>query len=101
MNSVHLTIDQIDQVFEDAEEQADYIIGLHKLLYPNWDDITKLQDFPACTDFLWRIICLKAQSFDTKHHPEVLPGGAWLNNGFTVDRDESLSDFEVKPAEYI
>lgn len=33
--------------------------------------------------------------FDQEHHPDVMNGGLWMNNGFSSDHDEKMGDWEV------
>lgn len=79
---IELTKQMIDDVFEKAEHQADWLIALYKTAFPNWDEIAKLKGFPAVSkatsDYLW----LMAIDFDDEHHPDVQAGGMWLTHGF-------------------
>ena len=90
-----LTREQIDQIFAEAEKQWDYIVALYKLaLEPAvmWDDIVKVYGYPVVSDATNKYIFEKAIAFDAKHHPKVLSGGGWMNNGFGT---EPMSDWTV------
>lgn len=79
--------EEIDHIFASATHQFDYVVGLYKRLFPDWDAIELIDGYPACNDAFWKRISLKAQKFDEIHHPKVLPGGAWMNKGFTIEDD--------------
>ena len=93
-----VTIDKktINALFEQSERQADYIIGLYKLVYDNWDDIQTVNGFPKVSDDTNKYISTKAIAFDQAYHPNVLAGGGWMNNGFSSEK--GMSDWEVLPA---
>lgn len=83
---VTLTQADVDACFEGKDNQEDVIIALYKLIYPDWDDIAKIEGWTAAGHDLNHYIMLKFQVFDQLHHPKVLPGGAWMNNGWSTDR---------------
>lgn len=96
--TMKLTKEQVDQVFEKAEHQEEAIIGLYKLVFPEWDNIASIAGFPYVGHGLSEYIWQKCIQFDKAHHPNVMPGGMWLNNGWStkdgldgwsVDRSES------------
>lgn len=74
---------KIDKVFERCEHQQDVLIELYKLVFPDWDFIEKIEDWPTCGKELWEYICKKFIRFDKTFHPDVFAGGAWMNNGFS------------------
>jgi len=80
---IKLTKEKIDQIFEEAKDQGDYLIRLYKHAFPYWEKIKKIDDWPKVHIKTWLYITEKAISFDKIHHPNVLPGGLWLNNGFS------------------
>ena len=77
--------EKIDEVFETAQEQADYIIGLYRLALPSWPPPEKLNGWPKVNKKTWEYICQKAMEFDRKHHPDVFAGGLWISVGFSAD----------------
>lgn len=91
-----LTPEMIDKVFADAKHQADYVIGLYRIAYPDFDNIAHVDGFPSISHETADYIFKKAIDFDAIHHPDVVKGGAWLNNGFTVD---DVTDWTVIPCE--
>lgn len=76
--------------------QADAIIALYKLVFPDWENIEMVDGFPECNRGTWKYIAEKFQRFDAAHHPNVMPGGIWLNNGWSAQNDE-LREFEIAP----
>jgi hypothetical protein len=83
----------IDDIFETAQSQEEALIRIYKLFFPDWDSIKLIHGWPTCSMKMWRYICQKFQKLDRKYHPKVLPGGAWLNNGFSSNYD--LDEWEV------
>ena len=94
---VTLTEASIDACFEDAKAQADYVVGLYRLVFPNYDQIASVDGHPACTQKLWTYIADKAMNWDRVHCPGVLPGGAWMNYGFatSIDQQVHVTDLQV------
>ena len=86
-------LDKIDEIFENAEHQADAIVEIYKTVFPDWDAIEKINGWPSCGEDLALYICDKFIQFDTKHHPDVMAGGLWLNNGFS--RNKKLKPWEI------
>ncbi len=77
--------EQVDQVFEEAKHQEDYIVALYKQAFPDWDDITCIKGHPECGEKLSFYVWDKAIEFDKKHH-NSFPGGLWLNKGFFTNK---------------
>jgi hypothetical protein len=76
----------IKELFADNTNQSEVLIGLYKLVLPNWDEIKKLNGFPVCGQELWLYICDQFITFDQANHPGCMAGGAWINQGFSSDR---------------
>lgn len=98
-----LTKDMIDEVFKNAKTQADYIVGLYKLVYPDWDSISKVLGYPAVSDATNTYIFKKAIDWDYWNARNVISGGAWMNHGFSGYKDNGVPDWMVRPCavEYI
>lgn len=87
MKNIHvsrLSSEVLDEIFSRAKTQADYIIALYRHCVPNFDRITTVENTPRCSKQTWLEICRRAQAFDTQHHKKVLPGGCWMNSGFST-----------------
>lgn len=76
----------IKDLFADNDNQGEVLIGLYKLVLPDWDHIQKLKGFPVCGQDLWMYICDQFIAFDQANHPNCMAGGAWINQGFSSDR---------------
>ena len=88
----------IDQIFDDAEHQGDYVVALYKIVYPSsWDMITKVNGWPSVSKVTNEYLFQKAIKFDKEHHPDVIAGGAWLSNGFGTKDD--MKDWVVTPCD--
>ena len=83
----------ITAIFDRCDHQQDVLIELYKLLFPGWDSITKIEGYPDAGCDLWHFICRLFQEFDHKHHPDCMPGGLWMNAGFSMDSE--LQPWEV------
>ena len=91
--SASLTKQQIDKVFDTAEHQADYVVGLYRLAIPNFDKVRQVHGYPIISELTANYIWDKSREFDKFHHPNVISGGIWMNNGFGVDKN--LDDWIV------
>lgn len=101
--TIKVTKWQINEIFEKAGHQQDVVVGLYKLAYPDWDDIILIDGFPKCDRGMQKYIFDKFIDFDHKHHPNVIKGGLWMNNGFSTLDSEHLDweiDIEGIPVKY-
>lgn len=92
MKKVYLSEPKVDACFEEKTEQAEVWVALYKLVYPGWDKIEQIDGYPACSPHLNDYIFRKFMAFDAKHHPDVLPGGLWINRGWSSIMDEDEED---------
>ena len=74
---------RLQEVFEQAEHQDSVLVGLYKMLLPDWDRIERVEGFPLIGQEMWRYIWNLFIHFDEQHHPGCFKGGVWLNNGFS------------------
>lgn len=103
MKDIKLTKERIDEIFQEVEDQrnpnqVNYIIKLYREVYPNWDDIATIDGYPKASKNTCLYIMEKAMTFDRRHHPDVMNGGAWMNKGFS--QEEKMGDWIVEPAPY-
>ena len=68
-------------------DQQQVVVDLYKLVLPDWDQIQNLKGHPEVGMELALFICRKFQEFDRQHHPSCMPAGAWMNYGFSVNRE--------------
>ena len=95
MATIQLNEAAVRAAFEAATSQADYLVALYRMVLPAWDTIERIEHWPACNDTTWKAVCRLAQQADRRLGLDVLPGGAWLNHGFTTRSGEDLADWQV------
>ena len=74
---------RLQEIFEQAKHQEAALIGLYKMLIPDWEQIERLEGYPVVGRGLWQYIADLFIDFDQLHHPQVFNGGLWLNQGFS------------------
>ncbi len=84
---------RLQEVFEKADHQNSALIGIYKLIVPDWDRIDRLEGFPEVGQDMWRYICNLFIDFDQRYHPDVFNGGIWINNGFSSS--DELGPWEI------
>ncbi len=89
-----LSKETIDTIFATAKVQWDYVFGLYRTAIDNWDEVLHVHGYPATSPNTAEYIWQKAIRYDKEHHPDVLSGGAWMNNGFAVDK--TMPDWTVQ-----
>src|SRR5262249_48325520 len=92
---VRLDVAAVDALFEQSTHQADVLVGLYRMVFPEWDAIAALDRWPQVNGKTWGEICRRFFAFDQKHHPGVLAGGLWLNSGFSGPDEAGLPDWAV------
>jgi hypothetical protein len=97
---VDLTRETIDKIFEEAEDQGQYFVALYRAIYPNWDDIETVTEWPKISKETGVYIMQKAIDFDKVHHPDVINGGLWMNKGFSVDSLLMAQEWKVRQSPY-
>lgn len=84
---------RLQEIFEQSDHQNSALIGVYKLVLPDWDNIKEVDGFPEVGKELWKHICNLFIDFDRQHHPNVFHGGIWLNNGFSSN--DRLEPWEI------
>lgn len=87
MPKVKLNRKDIVEAIRTAEHQSDALISLYRMVFPDWDRIRDIEGWPAVSDDTWRALAREFITLDEKLHPEVLPGGLWMNKGFSTGPD--------------
>jgi hypothetical protein len=98
---------EVKKLFQEKTHQQEVILGLFEMAYGKneWDKIAKTKGYCHCNKNTWMAIAKMFTDFDWKHHhsvhptERVLPGGCWMNYGFSVVEGNELQDWEVKLAE--
>lgn len=105
MQKFTISEQEINACFEGKEHQMDVLSALYRLVYdgssserPSFDDVATVQGWPQTNDNVSMYIMRKFADFDAVHHPEVINGGLWLNNGFSTLDNDDLGEWEVRPA---
>jgi len=83
-----LTEEVVKALFDASEHQADYVVGLYQMALPKgyqWSNIDKIDGWPSVSKDTSMAIYGYVMAFDKIHHPNVISGGAWMNNGFHTD----------------
>jgi phage pi2 protein 07 len=84
---------RVQTIFKEQENQSDALVEIYKLVFPDWEEISKINGFPEAGNRLWKFICKEFIQFDKKHHPNVFAGGIWMNTGFSSN--DLLGDWEI------
>lgn len=85
----------VEKLFVKYDHQADVLIDLYRMVYPNYDQIKKIDGFPHVNRETTNWFFDKFIDFDKLNHPEVMAGGMWMNNGFGTSHDEKLDFMQV------
>lgn len=92
---VKLDPDKVRELFETGKDQADVLLALYEMVIPDWKAVERLGGFPTCSYETSVAIAQLFIDFDREHHPRVLPGGLWMNSGFSNLSGEHLKPWEV------
>ena len=80
------SIQDVRDLAQTSRDQAELVVGIYKLVFPDWDDILELNGYPKANECVCSGVLNICRSFDRKHHPGIMPGGAWgLCYGFSLD----------------
>ena len=74
---------RLQEIFEQAEHQNSALVGIYKLIIPDWERIERLEGYPVVGRGLWQYIANLFIDFDQRNHPQIFSGGLWLNQGFS------------------
>ena len=85
--------EHIKGIFAASESQGEALTGIYHMVFPDWDRIERINGWPQAGETLWQFICREFMDFDRVHHPNVMAGGAWMNTGFSVNRE--LSPWQI------
>jgi len=106
MESKQITLnpDTVADIFKNATTQADYLIPLYRMVFPNWDNIEKVNGWPQCNKNTWLKIARLCEPVDQSINKQrgwdkqLMVGGAWLNNGFSChESPQGLEDWQIIP----
>jgi hypothetical protein len=94
--SVFLSPEFVREVFACCEHQREVLVTLYRAVFPEWENIEKLDGYPKCNRHTALEIGGQFIKFDQKHHPNVMNGGAWMDKGFSSSDAEHLANWEVE-----
>ena len=84
----------VEDIFHSANEHegttSHIILALHKILFPEWDNLESVDGYVRCSRRCAETILSMCIAFDRVNAPDVMAGGSWLNYGFSID--ESIQD---------
>jgi hypothetical protein len=92
---MRLSVEAVDRLFAECANQGDVLAGLYRMVLPDWERIAKVHGWPSVSDWTWKEISKRFMEFDRAHHPNCLPGGAWMNSGFSTRYGKDLRNWEV------
>ena len=90
-----LTRETIDNIFKGSTHQSEVMLKLYKVAIPNYSKVKKIHNFPIVNNLTGAYLFTQFLNFDKKFHPSVIPGGRWLDSGFSTREDLNLDDFTV------
>lgn len=100
----------VEAAVKQADTESSALIAIYRMVYPNFDEIESVGgadlSWPACNEDTWKRICRFFSDLtdrlnkDRRYDKQVMPGGVWMNNGFTCHNDaaKDLPDWWVIPA---
>ena len=91
----NITKEQVKEIMEASSHQQDVVVGLYKLVMPEWENIKQVHGWPTISGETWEYISREFMEFDRKHHPSVMSGGLWMNNGFSTVKGKDLEFGQV------
>lgn len=92
---VALREEDVKALFETKLHQNDVLIGIYRLVVPDFDRLQAVNGWPSVNNDTWQEIALLFVEFDQKHHPDVFAGGLWLNRGFSTAHGDRLRNWEA------
>jgi hypothetical protein len=87
--------EDVEKVFLEAKEQTDYLMGIYRLVFPDFERIERIEQWPSCSEWTWKEICKLAMAWDKEHCPHVMGGGAWMNHGFSSQEKSQLKNWQI------
>ncbi len=87
INSKETLQHHLQEIFEQAQSQEAVLISLYKMFIPDWERIERIEGYPVVGQGMWQYIANLFIHYDQNHHPKVLNGGLWINQGFSSNED--------------
>lgn len=95
MPIVKLDRKEVADVFVQATHQHQALERIYQMALgiEDLDKVEVIHGWPSCNERTWKDIARMFQDFDKIHHKDCMPGGGWLNRGFSVG--DGLEAWEV------
>lgn len=74
-------VKEIERKVDGYKNQVDFVLDFYRGIFPRWDEIEVINSWPSIGKKDWGRLCKVCQKVDTRCHPDVLPGGVWMNKG--------------------
>lgn len=107
MKAIKLDKDLVTQAVSKAGSEVEAIESVYKMVYPELDKLEKVgsddHPWPTCNQHTWTAIVKLFMDLTTglnlkrDRNKGQMPGGVWLNNGFTTQGGDQLADWYVMP----
>ena len=63
---IKLDLNEIDSLFKRSLHQNEVIDGLHKMIFPDWCEVEKMEGWPTVNPETWKDIAWRFKEFDKK-----------------------------------
>lgn len=95
---IQIDRDQVRRIFETAKTPDDYLLGMYRMAFAEWDSIKSIQGWPAVSRATSEELFRLAIAADTRIMRDnaiqgCMAGGSWLNSGFGSKSD--LPDWQI------
>ncbi len=92
---IKLDEEEITNIFSTAETQQQAALALYRKALPDYDRLEKIEGYPRVSHSTAVRLFDLFINFDKEHHPDVMPGGLWLDCGFAGSAEGNLPDWTV------
>jgi hypothetical protein len=92
---VKLDAAEVERIFKESQNQKQAADELYRLVFPDCDSIGKIHGYPRVSQETSVKLFEQFIAFDREHHPDVLPGGYWMNCGFSGTSNPDLAEWTV------
>ena len=89
-----MTKKEIDKLFKESKDQIEIALALYRKAFKDYDKIKQIAGYPKVNKETTEYLFNSFIEFDKINHPQVLPGGLWLNKGFGSS-DKNLKFGEI------
>jgi hypothetical protein len=85
----------VEEIFQKGENQQQVADAIYREVFPDYDMIDKIDGYPKVSHATSVKLFELFIKFDKEHHPDVVPGGLWLDSGFAGTAEGNLPDWTV------